>query len=164
MIDCDKSNNGCVGGIATSGITYIRRSGGLQKRKTYPYKGHKGTCKFNRAHVAFKVKGWYRVPTNNEEYIKKFLYKNGPLSVAVNGKFLQFYRGGIIDTTHANCDPMNMNHAVNIVGYGVSPRGTKYWIVRNTYGPNWGENGYFRMSRGKGTCGINNFIITGILA
>ena len=58
-----------------------------------------------------------------------------------------------------------INHAVLLVGYGVdATTGMKYWIIRNTWGKNWGENGYFRIRRGNGTCGVNFYIITATIA
>lgn len=52
----------------------------------------------------------------------------------------------------------DLDHGVAIVGYGVTLQGTKYWIVKNSWGAEWGENGYIRMQRGveakEGVCGI----------
>ena len=67
------------------------------------------------------------------------------------------YTGGVIDDD--SCDPAYLDHGVTLVGYG-NDEGD-YWIVKNSWGPDWGEDGYFRMARGKGTCGINNYVLTG---
>jgi cathepsin F len=77
----------------------------------------------------------------------------------MNANFLQYYYGGIIDLPDSRCNPFGLNHAVNIVGYGEENE-VKFWIVRNSWGSRWGENGYFRIARGKGTCGINRYVIT----
>ena len=54
-----------------------------------------------------------------------------------------------------------INHAVTLVGYGHDTESDKdYWTCKNSWGENWGESGYFRIKRGSGTCGINNYIIT----
>jgi len=84
--------------------------------------------------------------------MKKGLFANGPLAVALNAGKLQMYSGGIID--EVDCDPSALDHAVFAVGYGTE-NGTDYWIVKNSWGESWGESGYFKMKRGNGTCGIN---------
>jgi C1A family cysteine protease len=81
--------------------------------------------------------------------------QNGPIATAVassSSVFMQ-YRSGII--TSSACGT-SLNHAVNMVGYG-SENGKDYWIIRNSWGTNWGEKGYFRIARsdsnGSGVCG-----------
>lgn len=79
----------------------------------------------------------------------------GPLSAAINADLIMAYSGGIF--SDANCS-IRYNHAVNIVGYG-SENGQDYWIVRNSWGPTWGENGYIRLARNAGNmCGITEVI------
>ena len=93
--------------------------------------------------------------------MKEFLYENGPLDAALNANPLQTYSSGILDKSSAQCPVSGINHAVLIVGYGYDSRSNlNYWIVKNSWGKNWGENGYFRIRRGNGTCGINCYIIT----
>lgn len=64
---------------------------------------------------------------------------------------LKNYRGGIYD--YDEC-PKETNHAVTIVGWDENS-----WIIKNSWGRNWGENGFFRMRRGKNQCGINTYIM-----
>jgi len=87
--------------------------------------------------------------------------KHGALSIAINASMFNYYSKGIMNYPDSICNPSKLNHAVNIVGFGVSSRGTKYWIVRNTWGPYWGEDGYVRVARGK--CGVNTFVMTGVI-
>ena len=84
----------------------------------------------------------------------------GPLSIALNAEMLQFYHKGIFNPVF--CNPKNLDHAVLLVGWGTE--GSKpYWIVKNSWGPSWGEHGYFRILRGKGVCGVNTQVTTAVL-
>lgn len=74
---------------------------------------------------------------------------------------LQFYKKGIFKPV-LGCNPTKLNHAVLITGYG--EEGSKpFWNVKNSWGPKWGEDGYFRIARGVGECGINTEVVTAIV-
>jgi cathepsin F len=162
LIDCDSSNSGCSGGIIHYAFNHIRLNGGLVPESKYSYLGFNSYCKFNPNDVVVKVKAYQMAGTMDEEIIKEMLYKQGPLAITINARTLQYYTGGIINLPYAYC-PYAPNHGVNLVGYGVSTTGLKYWIVRNTWGAYWGEGGYFRIARGRGLCGVNAYISTAII-
>ena len=99
--------------------------------------------------------------SNGGIMIKEFLYATGPLAVALNANPLQTYSSGVLDKTSTQCPVSGMNHAVTMVGYGYdSSVKLDYWLVKNSWGKSWGEQGYFRIRRGNGTCGINCYITT----
>ena len=101
----------------------------------------------------------------DEEEMKEFLYETSPLIVGLNGTPLQTYSGGIIDKTSSECPSSELNHVGILVGYGHDDAsGKDYWIVKNSWGEKWGENGYFRIKRGSGTCGINTYVMTGTVS
>jgi cathepsin H len=80
----------------------------------------------------------------------------GPVAVAfqVVDDF-RLYKKGIYSSDKCKQGSKDVNHAVLIVGYGQAPEtGKPYWIVKNSWGPDWGEEGYFRIARGKNMCGI----------
>lgn len=163
LVDCDTYDSGCNGGLMENTFQWIKKNGGLVLSENYPYKGKKGTCADKELEKVVKVSGYQKLNSEDEEDIKNFLIKTGPLAIALNANPLQFYESGILDLDSSECDPQGLNHAVVLVGYGVE-NGVDYWIVRNSWGAGWGEDGYFRIARGKGTCGINTYITSGILA
>ncbi|KAJ4702333.1 Cysteine proteinase [Melia azedarach] len=157
LIDCDNTyNNGCNGGLMDYAFTYIVSSGGLHKEEDYPYIMEEGTCELTKEESeVVTINGYHDVPQNNEESLLKAL-ANQPLSVAIeaSGRDFQFYSGGVFD---GHCGT-ELDHGVAAVGYG-STKGIDYIIVKNSWGPKWGEKGYIRMKRNtgksEGLCGIN---------
>jgi len=156
LVDCDKVDQGCNGGLMENAFQEIQRLGGIETEKDYPYKGRGQTCNADKSKNVIQVTSFHFVD-QNEDTIKEALFKTGPLAVALNASTLQFYFGGIADPWM--CNPKKLNHGVLIVGYGTE-NGKDYWIVKNSWGSGWGEKGYFRMIRGKGKCGINTHVVT----
>jgi len=157
LVDCDKVDEGCNGGLMEQAFDELKRIGGTESEADYPYKGVDGTCQFDASRVDFQVKG-YSFVDKDENVIKETLFKYGPLAVALNATPLQFYFGGIFHPWKILCNPDALNHGVLIVGYGTE-NGKDYWIVKNSWGKLWGEKGYFRIFRGDGTCGINTHVV-----
>jgi len=159
LLDCNFLSKGCNGGIMQQAYDYLMKySNGAVSHANYPYIAYQSSCKGANFPALAQVSGYTFAGTTNEVSIAQMLV-NGPLAAGMNANYLQYYYGGIIDLPANICNPLGLNHAVNIVGYGVE-NGVNYWIVQNSWGTTWGENGYFRIARGKGTCGINQYIIT----
>ncbi|KAJ8501021.1 hypothetical protein OPV22_011573 [Ensete ventricosum] len=157
LIDCDTIfNHGCNGGLMDYAFAFIIASGGLRTEEDYPYLTEGGTCEEKRGGglEAATIGGYEDVPRNSEESLLKAL-AHQPVSVAVeaSGRDFQFYRGGIFD---GPCGTQ-LDHGVAAVGYGTS-KGQDYIMVKNSWGPGWGEEGYIRMKRStgkrEGQCGI----------
>jgi hypothetical protein len=146
LLDCNTSNYGCNGGDLSYGLNYSLNTG-LEYDSNYPYLGYSGNkCYYNSGLVKATLKGYsycsnqttaYKCSTNTVYN----LLTRGPLSVVTNGGSWAFqnYSGGLFN---AAC--YNIDHAVTLVGYGVSGT-TPYWLVRNSWGPYWGESGYLRI-------------------
>ncbi|KAL9375439.1 hypothetical protein Peur_032318 [Populus x canadensis] len=139
-------------------VTPVKDQGkcGITTEANYPYRAQDGHCDANKANQpAVSIDGHEDVPHNNENALLKAV-ANQPVSVAIDagGSDFQFYSEGVFT---GECGK-ELDHGVAIVGYGTTVDGTKYWIVRNSWGPEWGEKGYIRMQRGisdrRGLCGI----------
>ena len=173
LVDCDTRDSACNGGLMEHTFTWLKQNGGgIMKEADYPYVAYKQSCRMDPSkYVDMKVTGYKKLGSSTSNWtpvdegeIKEFLYETGPLAIALNASPLHLYTGGIIDKTSSQCSTYGINHAVTLVGYGHdSASGKDFWIVKNSWGKNWGENGYFRMKRGSGVCGINCYITTGIV-
>jgi cathepsin F len=170
LVDCDTYDSACNGGLMEYAFQWLIENG-METEEDYPYTGYKGSCKADPSkYIDMKVTGWKKLGSSastwspvDEEEIKEFLYETGPLAIALNANPLQTYTGGILDKTSSQCPVSGINHAVTLVGYGAES-GKDYWIVKNSWGKNWGENGYFRIKRGSGTCGVNCYITTALVS
>jgi len=148
---CDE---GCNGGLMPNAFTYAIRVG-MVSEDDYPYKGVDQTCKLVKKDIKYHFTKWSMIE-DNEDAMVAALNTNGPLSVALDATYWSFYSGGIYDST---CSSTRMNHGVLLVGYG-EEKDTKYWIIKNSWGESWGEQGYIRLIRGKNKCGVQNFVCT----
>jgi len=89
---------------------------------------------------------------SGEDAIMAEIYARGPVSAGIDADGLRGYVGGIYSDT----PDFEINHIVSIVGWGTAEDGTKYWVVRNSWGQYWGEMGYFRIIRGVNSLGIED--------
>jgi len=146
LLDCNSQNYGCNGGDLITGMNYVLNTG-VENDSDYTYLGYSGnTCKFNSIKTLNKIGGYQYCSNLTTSYkcstsIVYTLLSKGPLSVVTNGGSWAFqnYAGGIFNSACTTID-----HAVTLAGYGISGT-TQYWLVRNSWGPNWGESGYIRI-------------------
>ncbi|KAL8152049.1 hypothetical protein V2J09_021857 [Rumex salicifolius] len=156
LVDCDRANDaGCNGGLMDDAFQFILQNGGIDTEADYPYKGVDGQCDLSRKNnKVVSIDGFEDVPPFNEKALQKAV-AHQPVSVAIeaSGRALQLYQSGVFT---GECGT-ELDHAVVAVGYGTE-NGTDYWIVRNSWGSDWGENGYIKIQRNTrkrtGKCGI----------
>lgn len=158
LLDCDTYDNGCNDGSVGNALKWIKKNG-IMKDSDYAYKGVSGVCKKDPSkYIDMKVTGYTKLGSESspadEEEMKKILYEQGPISIGINATPLTHYSSGIIDLDSDKCPPNEINHRGLIVGYGTI-NGIDFWLVKNSWGKPWGENGLLRIRRGKGVCGIN---------
>ncbi|EER96801.1 hypothetical protein BDA96_02G227700 [Sorghum bicolor] len=156
LVDCGKpfNNFGCNGGLPSQAFEYIKYNGGLDTEESYPYKGVNGICDFKAENVGVKVLDSVNITLGAEDELKDAVALVRPVSVAfqvVNG-FRQ-YKSGVYTSDSCGNTPMDVNHAVLAVGYGVE-NGVPYWLIKNSWGADWGDKGYFKMEMGKNMCGV----------
>ncbi|KAL6125709.1 hypothetical protein ACLB2K_073763 [Fragaria x ananassa] len=157
LVDCDVNtgNQGCRGGFMENAFDYIRKYG-ITTQKDYSYTGSDGTCnKSKQKKFGVKIGGYETVPENDEKSLQAAV-AHQPVSVAIDasGFSMQLYFSGIFSGLLCG---KSLDHGVTAVGYG-EENGRKYWIVKNSWGTNWGESGYIRITRDyidkEGACGI----------
>lgn len=165
LVDCDKIDEGCNGGLPTNAYQEIQRLGGLETEGDYPYKGDDEKCVFEKQEARVYINGSLNI-SKDEEEMKAWIYKNGPTSIGINAFAMQFYLGGVSHPWKIFCSPNDLDHGVLIVGYGVKKgmfKDTPYWIVKNSWGQHWGEKGYYLVYRGAGVCGLNQMVTSAVI-
>ncbi|WOL04165.1 vignain-like [Canna indica] len=156
LVDCDADAKGCDGGLMDDAFDFIKQNGGITTEGLYPYVAKQEKCDTAKENSnVVSIDGHEDVPPNDEEALMKAV-SNQPVAVAIeaSGRDFQFYSEGVFT---GSCGT-GLDHGVAIVGYGTSPDDVKYWIVKNSWGAEWGEQGYIRMQREveakEGLCGI----------
>ncbi|XWV24563.1 hypothetical protein QJ856_gp1228 [Tupanvirus deep ocean] len=161
LVDCSDSfgNMGCWGGLMDQAFRYVIDNNGLCSESAYPYKAvdgrcHNGSCKPVKN---TNVKNCYNVPPCDEHTLGWYVSQQ-PISVAIqaDSNSFQHYVSGVYDDT--NCYDGDLNHGVLVVGFNDTVP-TPYYIVKNSWGESWGNQGYIYVARnpngtGSGICGI----------
>ena len=155
LVDCVTSCFGCNGGLMTEAFQYVidNQNGQWCLESDYVYKAVDGICQFSKYSHVGSISKYVNVNEGDEDDLAAKCEQYGPVAVAIDASnwSFQLYHGGIYD--ESSCSPSNLDHGVGCVGYG-SEDGTKYWIVRNSWGTSWGEKGYIRMIWKNNQCGI----------
>lgn len=172
IISCDKADLGCKGGNTETAYQYVQKAGGIASEELYPEtsakSGEAGRCE-PVSKAAVKIKGYtYATPDcydidcdhQDEGGMASNIAAHAPASVCVNAEKWQSYKSGTLTGTqcggHSTDDT---DHCVQVVGFskGSSTANTNmYWIVRNSWGTEWGIGGYIHVEYGTNACGIAN--------
>lgn len=156
LLDCTRvnpyKNYGCTGGSINRTFNYTRDQG-IMTDKDYPYVDKVQKCKYDEKKILFKNSGYTGVPKNNPAQLKAAVSRM-PVAAACNSEddgFALYMNGTITEDCSAR-----ITHSVLIIGYGED-----YWIVKNSWGDDWGLKGYGQIAmgmqnNGRGLCGINS--------
>lgn len=157
LIDCSSNlkygNHGCNGGLMTNAMDYIIANKGLDTEESYPYEAKQGSCRYNATYNMGTLTGYQNIKKGNESDLQYAAWL-GPVSVAIDASqsSFQFYKSGVYYAP--KCSSTNLDHGVLLVGWGVDGA-DQYWIVKNSWGTDWGQAGYIWMARNKdNNCGI----------
>ncbi|XP_015792775.1 cathepsin L1-like [Tetranychus urticae] len=157
VLDCSWNYNGtgCDGGKMDYAFSYVIDNKGIDTEKSYPYISGHGkdyhTCRYTEANKGGSISSFVDIPEADENGLLSAVAER-VVSVAIDAMKLQSYESGIY-TGECYSWYQTLNHGVAVVGYG-SENGTPYWIVKNSWGTDFGESGYFRLYRGSNWCGV----------
>jgi len=156
LVDCSYKNKGCNGGSMDQAFEFIIENG-LCTNLSYPYVAQQEVCQKEQCEPVVKLSNYSDIEENNEKILKRAVYQQ-PVSVAIqaNKRSFQMYQSGIY--SDLDCG-FQLDHGVLLVGYGYDLlNDMDYWIIKNSWGPTWGENGYIRIQRNiedeRGLCGV----------
>jgi len=156
LMDCSyaQGDQSCEGGLMTDAMTYIISNGGIDTEASYPYLAEdESTCNYNAANSAATLTSFSNIPSGNEASLQQSVAV-GPVSVAIDASqsSFQFYSSGVY--SDPNCSSSQLDHGVLAIGWGTDT-GSAYWLVKNSWGTDWGMQGFIEMARNDNNmCGI----------
>jgi C1A family cysteine protease len=154
LVDCDQmGDSGCNGGLMQTAMEYIQQNG-IEGDASYPYTARDGTCSHNKTKSLNTVDTINCYENVSNAQIQSYLTSVGPLAIAVDADDFQMYDSGVL-----NCSGSQLDHGVLLVGYTADT-----WIIKNSWGKNWGEQGFVRTSNVKGkNCAVGAYVVTAAL-
>lgn len=158
IVDCSGKygNQGCGGGWYGAAWDYVKDAGGIEDENSYPYRAYRGYCKFDESEVVATDSGTIDVEQGSEDALQAAIAEVGPVAVAIDASHSSFqrYSDGVYYEPWCGNGESDLDHAVLAVGYG-NEDGQDYWLVKNSWGDYWGDEGYIKMIRNEdNNCGI----------
>ncbi|KAM3850810.1 procathepsin L-like isoform 1-T3 [Vipera latastei] len=162
LMDCSwkLGNEGCHGGYVSHAFEYVRDNRGINSEEDYPYQEKdEFECHYNPKARVGNCTSLVRIQSQNETALEQAVATIGPVSLGVDAKSFpfHFYKSGIFASSWCT---HKVSHAMLAVGYGTEQEGDKtthYWILKNSWSENWGEQGYMRLLKGVDNhCGVAN--------
>jgi len=156
LVDCSQKqgNMGCNGGLMDQAFDYIKENNGIDTETSYPYEATDNQCRFKSENVGATDTGFTDIKSKDEDALKQAVADVGPISVAIDASHssFQLYKSGIYNEIF--CSQTRLDHGVLAIGYGTDSN-KDYWLVKNSWGTGWGDQGFIKMTRNKrNQCGI----------
>ena len=154
LVDCDTTCYGCNGGWMNNAMEYVINNKGIDTENSYPYTGNDGLCNYNSTNSGANFSNVVNITKGDTHGLLDAVARIGPVSVAIDAEYnFQLYKSGIFTST--TCSTTSLDHGVTVVGYGVSNKGIKYYIIKNSWNTGWGMDGYVYWNRDiDNMCGI----------
>uniref|UniRef100_A0A915PQ23 Peptidase C1A papain C-terminal domain-containing protein n=1 Tax=Setaria digitata TaxID=48799 RepID=A0A915PQ23_9BILA len=139
---------------------YVADNDGIDTEESYPYDGYRQSCRYSNETRGTTAYGGRLLPEGDELQLQAALVVVGPISVAINSSMLHFYSKGIFSSSICS---KSVDHAMLAVGYGTdkiklrngTTKSVDYWLIKNSWSSDWGENGYLKLARNQDNmCGI----------
>jgi len=147
LVSCDTYDYGCSGGYPVYAYYYVYKTGGVELNSTYPYTSYyddDGTCTTSSDDYVVSLTDFYYF--TSETGMEKHVLNTGPLSICVDASTWSSYTSGIISSCGKSVD-----HCVQAVGVDLE---NDYWIIRNSWGTEWGVDGYIYLKTDENMCDI----------
>ncbi|KAI3684461.1 hypothetical protein L6452_33685 [Arctium lappa] len=149
IVDCDLEQGGCDGGVPAYALNYAAKHGGMTTTDCYPYVAQRTVCCGAKlVNRPVQCTGFDDVPPDDEDELLAAVAQQPVCAGLFLYQGFFNYKEGIY--TGEDCVGNDNPHAVNVVGWGETPEGCKYWIIKNSWGEGWGEKGYMRLARDTG--------------
>jgi C1A family cysteine protease len=164
LVDCVSQCEGCGGGWPYMAIEYVvngstngtrnLNNSGIDMESAYPYHAIDENCNFTKNGSNTNITNLVRIPQGSVLHLMDALLTIGPISVAIDAEEdFQMYKSGVFETK--KCSSTQLDHAVTAIGYGVTSNGKTYYIIKNSWGTDWGMDGYIYFSADlPNMCGI----------
>ncbi|GET86214.1 cysteine peptidase B [Leishmania tarentolae] len=152
LVSCDDVDSGCSGGLMSQAFEWLlnNTNGNVYTEDSYPYlsaNGYAPECSnSDELAVGAQIDG-HVVIESNEDEMAAWLAKNGPIAIAVDATAFMSYEGGVLTA----CNGEQLNHGVLLVAYNTTGE-LPYWVIKNSWGASWGEDGYVRVAKGTNEC------------
>jgi len=163
-MDCShpEGDDSCEGGLMDDAFQFVLDNKGICSEESYPYKAKDEKCQKTCKSVS-TISSFADVNSNpkniTDETALMAAIQLGPVSIAIEADqdVFQYYNGGVISSASCGGKTVDdLDHGVLLVGYDFDNKtGLDYWLVKNSWGADWGLNGYVKLVRGKNECGLN---------